>query len=299
MKNKQSVILFLSLFLIFGLINCTNRARSRSNNKTSEQLPSKINKNEFIILSWNIQDFGKTITDKQFVQISKLIRRADLIAIQEVVAGYGGSQAVAKLASELNRRGSKWNYSISAPTNSGRKKERYAYIWKTKKIKAKTKGTLVQKLQNNITREPYYQEFYFNNNSFSIYNYHAKKHRDNPTSEIETLANYIVNLPTGRTILVGDFNLSFSAPVYNIFYSNNFKSTHKNLQTTLKKKCKKGKYLYHSIDNIFYTSDFTQNKGSTLDFIQNCSNLEEYRKISDHLPVYSLLEINPSSNELY
>jgi hypothetical protein len=31
-----------------------------------------------------------------------------IIAIQEVVAGYGGAQAVAKLADELNRKGSKW-----------------------------------------------------------------------------------------------------------------------------------------------------------------------------------------------
>jgi hypothetical protein len=44
------------------------------------------------------------------------VRDYDIIAIQEVVAGYGGAQAVAKLADELNRKGSKWNYIISDPT---------------------------------------------------------------------------------------------------------------------------------------------------------------------------------------
>ncbi|MBE5322017.1 hypothetical protein IM793_22875 [Pedobacter sp. MR2016-19] len=43
--------------------------------------------------------------------MAETVRPYDLIAIQEVVAGYGG-QAVARLADELNRTGQKWDYSF-------------------------------------------------------------------------------------------------------------------------------------------------------------------------------------------
>ena len=39
--------------------------------------------------------------------MAETLRDCDVVAIQEVVAGPGGSQAVAKLADELNRKGAK------------------------------------------------------------------------------------------------------------------------------------------------------------------------------------------------
>jgi hypothetical protein len=61
----------------------------------------------------------------------------DIIAVQEVVAGYG-VQAVARLSDELNRTGSKWDYIISDPTSSSPyKTERYAFIWKKQTNKAR------------------------------------------------------------------------------------------------------------------------------------------------------------------
>ena len=70
------------------------------------------------ICSWNIQNFGKSKSDNEIEFIANTIRNYDAVAIIEVVAGYGGSQAVAKLADALNRKGTKWDYSISDPTTS-------------------------------------------------------------------------------------------------------------------------------------------------------------------------------------
>jgi hypothetical protein len=69
----------------------------------------------------------------------------------EVVAGYG---VQARLADELNRTGSKWDYIISDPTSSSPyKTERYAFIWKTNKLKQIGKAWLekntIQKLKEN------------------------------------------------------------------------------------------------------------------------------------------------------
>ena len=68
--------------------------------------------------------------------MAQTIKSFDIVAIQEVVAGYGGAQAVARLADELNRKGAKWDYSVSNPTSSSAyKTERYAFLWKTATVK--------------------------------------------------------------------------------------------------------------------------------------------------------------------
>jgi endonuclease/exonuclease/phosphatase family metal-dependent hydrolase len=59
------------------------------------------------LLSWNIANFGQSKSESTIRYIANSLRDYDIIAVQEVVAGYGGAQAVAKLVDELNHRGSK------------------------------------------------------------------------------------------------------------------------------------------------------------------------------------------------
>lgn len=47
------------------------------------------------LLSWNIENLGSSKSEDEIVFISKVINDYDVVAIQEVVAGYGGAQAVA------------------------------------------------------------------------------------------------------------------------------------------------------------------------------------------------------------
>jgi hypothetical protein len=101
---------------------------------------------------WNIANFGQSKSDKTIHYIANYLRDYDIIAVQEVVAGYGG--AVARLSDELNRTGSKWDYIISDPTSSSPyKTERYAFIWKTNKLKQIGKAWLekntIQKLKES------------------------------------------------------------------------------------------------------------------------------------------------------
>jgi len=56
------------------------------------------------ISSWNLQNFGKTKSEQEVNFIANTLKEFDIIAIQEVVAGYGGAKAVARLADELNRK---------------------------------------------------------------------------------------------------------------------------------------------------------------------------------------------------
>src|SRR6186713_2785272 len=89
---------------------------------------------EISLCTWNLRDFGKTKDATEIKFIATTIKEYDIIAIQEVVAGDGGAQAVARLSDQLNRMGAKWEYVISDPTSGSNKKERYAFIWKTSRI---------------------------------------------------------------------------------------------------------------------------------------------------------------------
>lgn len=112
------------------------------------------------LLSWNIENLGKSKSDTTINYIANTIQNYDIIAIQEVVAGYGGAQAVARLVDELNRTGTKWDYTISDPTSSSAyKTERYAYIWKTSKVKKIRRAWLEKKYHLEIDREPYFCTF--------------------------------------------------------------------------------------------------------------------------------------------
>lgn len=126
------------------------------------------------LLSWNIENFGKSKSEETINYIANTLREYDIIAIQEVVAGYGGAHAVAKLADELNRKGAKWDYVISDPTSSSAyKTERYAFIWKTNKVKKIGGAWLEQKYHLEIDREPYFCTFEYKNKQFTVVNFHA------------------------------------------------------------------------------------------------------------------------------
>ncbi|MEC3966232.1 hypothetical protein [Flagellimonas halotolerans] len=70
---------------------------------------------EIQLVSWNIKDFGRTKNTDELNQIAEIVRDLDILAVQEVVSGNGGAQAVAKLTDLLNRKGAKWDYVINDP----------------------------------------------------------------------------------------------------------------------------------------------------------------------------------------
>jgi endonuclease/exonuclease/phosphatase family metal-dependent hydrolase len=239
------------------------------------------------LISWNIRDFGKTKSSDELEKIAEIVRDTDILAIQEVVAGYGGAQAVAKLSDILNRKGSKWDYVISNPTNSSKYvTERYAFVWKTKHIKIKNRGWLLDELNSQIDREPFLLNFYLDQQKFTVINFHSRPHDKNPEIEIEFLSRFAVDSLATPLIIAGDFNVDEKEPVFDPLKSKGYNSTITAQKTTLKKTCKRGNYLNYPIDNIFYSSDVKKVDGGVLDFVRLCDRLEQARKLSDHLPVF-------------
>jgi len=240
------------------------------------------------LISWNIRDFGQTKSTKELEHIAQIVKEADIVAIQEVVSGYGGSQAVAKLNEILNRTGQKWDYAVSDPTKSPKYlTERYAYLWKTKHIKVKDRGRLLDELESFVDREPHYMEFYIQGRSFVVLNYHSRRFNKNPELEIEPLLDFVIDSIQNKSIiLAGDFNMSEQDSIFKPLFDHGFDTAIKNQKTTLKRTCVRQSYLNYPNDNIFYSSNIEATKRGVLDFVKICENLKKARELSDHLPVF-------------
>lgn len=246
------------------------------------------------LLSWNIENLGKSKSNNEIAFIANTIKDYDIIAIQEVVAGYGGAQAVAKLADELNRKGTKWDYVISDPTSScAYKTERYAFLWKTARVKKIGRAWLEKKYHLEIDREPYYCTFQYKNKQFTVANFHAITKNRQPETEIKYFKFLPDEYPKLNLIFVGDFNCPQSHTVFNPLKKMGYKSIVVNQKTSLKQKCSKGNYLSSEFDNMYYkTSKIKAKNAEIIPFYQSFSSLEEARTISDHVPIWCEFSLN-------
>jgi endonuclease/exonuclease/phosphatase family metal-dependent hydrolase len=241
------------------------------------------------ISSWNLQNFGKTKSDQEINFIANSLKEFDIIAIQEVVAGYGGAQAVARLADELNRKGSKWDYVISDPTNSTPyATERYAYIWKTGKVKKVQRAWLEQIYVNEIDREPYFMNFSYKGTIFSLVSFHAIPKKKQPETEIKYFKFLPAQYPDKNLIFLGDFNLPQSHTVFNPLKKMGYKPVFTAQKTTMKMHCVAEECLANEYDNIFYNTNTTQmlDSGVVL-FYENFPDMVAARRISDHIPIWA------------
>lgn len=246
------------------------------------------------IVSWNIENFGKSKTDSQLNSIANTIRNYDIIAIQEVVAGDGGAKAVAKLAGILNEKGAKWDYIISNPTSgTSYKKERYAYIWKTSKAKLKGNTWLEKKYSLEIDREPYFATFEIDKKTITLVNFHAITKNKQPETEIKYFKFLPQEYPTLKLVFLGDFNCPETHTVFNPLKKMGYCSTLINQKTTLKQECRGDNCLASEFDNVFYKkSNLKYINSGVISFYKTFDSLKEARKISDHIPIWFEFSLN-------
>jgi endonuclease/exonuclease/phosphatase family metal-dependent hydrolase len=246
------------------------------------------------LLSWNIENIGKSKSDQEIAFIANTVRDFDIIAIQEVVAGYGGAQAVARLADELNRKGAKWDYVISDPTKSSPyRTERYAYIWKTSKVKKIGRAWLEKKYNLEIDREPYFCTFQYENKQFTVVNFHAITKSKQPETEIKYFKFLPAVYPTLNLIFAGDFNCPQSHTVFNPLKKMGYKSVLINQKTSLKRDCIMNECLASEYDNMYYNAaKIKVTNYGVISFYKEFDSLKDARTISDHIPIWAEIVLN-------
>ncbi|MFI2741150.1 endonuclease/exonuclease/phosphatase family protein [Zhouia sp. PK063] len=244
------------------------------------------------VASWNIQNLGqsKSATALQF--ITQQLKDFDVVAIQEVVAGPGGAQAVAKIADLLNRTGSKWDYRISDPTQSNAySRERYAFLWKTSKIQLEGKAWLDSIYTKEIDREPYMARFCYNNKEITLVNMHAIPKTKKPETEIKYLKFYPQKYPGLSLVFLGDFNCPATHTVFTPLNKLGFQTALIQQKTSLKRNCVNG-CLASAYDNFYVAPNIhIVNKG-IIKFYEAFTNFEQAHQISDHIPIWVQLTIN-------
>lgn len=245
------------------------------------------------LVSWNVENLGQSKSPAEIKFMAETLKSYDVVAIQEVVAGYGGSQSVAKLADELNRTGSKWDYAVSDPTSSSAyKTERYAFLWKTAIVKKIGKAWLEKTYTLEIDREPFYATFDHKGKVFTLVNFHAITKNRQPETEIKYFKFLPDLYPNLNLIFLGDFNCPQSHTVFNPLKKRGYVPLLVGQKTTLKKQVKHGESLASEFDNMFYASKITKIEGGVIEFYKSYATLAEARKISDHIPIWMEFSLN-------
>ncbi len=247
------------------------------------------------IATWNLCHLGQTKSDSEIATMAKIVRDIDILAVQEINTTFEtrGPQAAAKLLDELNRTGAKWDMRLSDPTTKEGDcgaKERYAFFWKTSRVKLLGDPWLDKRLKTICCREPFMAKFEAEGKQFLVLNFHALRHNQAPESEVK----YFKKIPLWYELPIvfcGDWNLVHHHTVFFPLKKMGYKQVLTKEKTTLKRSIDNGDYLANPIDNILFPTFFMKKIASgTIDLYQQLGSLEEARAISDHLPVWSELD---------
>lgn len=248
------------------------------------------------IITWNIQDFGRTKTDAEIQEMALILRGYDVIAIQEVVAkDPAGAQAVARLAEALDLTGADYDFRVSDPTSSPtpQASERYAFLWRTSTVALKGRPTLLRTLDKAIDREPYLAKFEWEGKQFRVLTVHMRPHDKKPEQEIAAMRGLMDEYKDLPLFVAGDFNVTGRHTVFNPWKRRGFRLAAVDHQTTLRRKIgEDGSAYAHDIDNILVPAhQVNLREGGSLDlYLYFKCDLERTRALSDHVPVYVIIE---------
>ncbi|EKD66591.1 MAG: hypothetical protein ACD_49C00029G0019 [uncultured bacterium (gcode 4)] len=290
MKNfKFAVFLVLFSLLTFGC-NQTNGEEKISKVNTVE------NKSGFTYAQFNAFNFGESkvkstikMPNKSFEiptieAMARLLKDFDIISIQEVSTGPWGGKAVAKLLDSLNRLGAPWDYLLSDPTQ-GPGTERFVTIFRKDKFDGiHNKSALLSELDSGVNREPFHSVLKEKKTGkyVHIYSFHLQPKSKDPKSELQAIANGLDAFEKQNVIVSGDFNLGHKDT--DVVFEKVFGLIHHfEEKTSLKTKVVKGNYKLKEYDNIYTSTDIKVMNRGVLDFVGIIGNLDEARKISDHL----------------
>lgn len=215
---------------------------------------------------------------------------ADIVLIQEVQTDNDGKRAIKWIETELEKSGNEWTSTISVPTH-GRGTECYAYLWRSKKVNLQNHAWLEISLDSLIDREPFLARFEIEKKTILLANFHAVPRKKMPWLEIAELDRLDKLYKKDNLIIAGDFNLEATNRAFNELRTHGFKAALYGIRTTIKMEQKKDEKFAHEYDNfIIEKAEFTILASGRIDFTAHFPNLQEARKISDHLPVYVILK---------
>ena len=178
MKRKHIVII-LTVALIFtagcGIVE--NDTRNLG----------EVKKDYITVASFNIQIFGQTKISKPEIMdvISRIIKRYDVVAIQEVRSKE--QNVIPTLLSYVNDANTNYDYIISQRLGRTESKEQYAFVYNTKTVDLIPESSYVVDDPDDVfEREPFVAFFRSGNFDFKLVNNHIKP--EDVSAELSQLA---------------------------------------------------------------------------------------------------------------
>lgn len=246
-----------------------------------------------VVGSWNLGNFGRSKTDREYAIMSVVLRAFDVVAVQEVSTSNFGSQAVARLSDELSRKGADWRYALSDRTESvPASSERYAFLYRPSRISVVPKSNaFMRSLIGYVDREPYRITVSMGKESVQVVNFHAVPAGKKPIREIRALlASEEIRAP-GNRIVLGDFNYD-GAEMRKAFADAGYRTFDFGKTSLKTRQDKYGDYASKPYDHIFIKGNMRVCAYGTIPFpdpilAQNAENaFRDARKVSDHMPIF-------------
>lgn len=190
-------------------------------------------------------NIGISRSDEEVIYMTGLLRHYDILAIQKISTKLSGLQAIVNLNEQLIRRsGQKWDYAISDP-GSGSGSERYAYIWKTSRVKLSSRPWLVgaKSPDEKIDCEPYMVRFKIGHRTALLANFHAVPISKKPDKEVVLLDQIHGIYYKDHLMIMGDFNISERSSAFSNLKRRNYEPVLTNQKTSLWMRKKKRRIL--------------------------------------------------------
>ncbi len=174
---------------------------------TTAEPPAQIS-----IASFNIRIFSnKSRSEQELSLIAKLLRKYDVIAIQEL----RDEKVLKRTITILKNLGYSYQYDLSDPVGTKTAHELYAFLYRSDKVQLIQKGLIYKNAPEKFIRPPFYANFKAGNFDFTLMTIHILfgKNKSLRRPEILALANayQTIQQKDGKEndlILLGDFNMS-------------------------------------------------------------------------------------------
>lgn len=242
------------------------------------------------IASWNIRTLSDMRSEFEIKAIANIIKRYDLVAIQEVK----DTSVLTLISNELKA----YNYIVSQKSK-GWYGERYAFFYKRDIVKVLGEGYIVEEEASNFIRPSFAASFKSGNFDFVLVTTHILwgKSKNARRKEISLLDEVVLfveekEFPERDIILLGDFNMDCDDKSWQLsgykalvdsktgttIYDNTYDNIWINSEYTLEYVGRSGVFKY---DEVLYT-----NNDKAISYT-----------ISDHRPVFAYFYRNTKDDD--
>ena len=180
----------------------------RIRDSLSAALPARNVRDNLLIATWNIRDFGRgdRRLDESYFYIAEIVSHFDIVAVQEIVGSNAHLERVVDLLGE------DWAMVIGAPSPGGN--ERLAFLFDTRKVLLGNHVSNIVVLgAMQLSRPPYLVSFQVGAFELLLCNVHFTFLNDDDQRRLEIglLLDYLLGEsrrggPSRDLVLLGDFN---------------------------------------------------------------------------------------------